>query len=95
MVIGIGDAKVIKNGEKPQSRLYGIENAEGFDNFQNELLHCFTPSITKLQWTRVPCTLNTGLHGYVVLLQVDKSEQVHSIVGNGTWTRMKPFPHCV
>jgi ATP-dependent DNA helicase RecG len=36
----------------------------------------------------VPCTLNTGLHGYVVLLQVDKSEQVHSIVGNGTWTRM-------
>lgn len=47
MVIGIGDAKVIKNGEKQQSRLYGIENAEGFDNFQKELLHCFTPSITK------------------------------------------------
>jgi ATP-dependent DNA helicase RecG len=29
-----------------------------------------------------------GQAGHVVLLRVEKSDQVHSIVGNGTWTRM-------
>ena len=31
LVIGIGDAKALKSGDKPQSRLFGIEeNPEGF-----------------------------------------------------------------
>ena len=35
LVIGIGDAKALKPDDKPQSRLFGIEeNAEGFDNFR-------------------------------------------------------------
>lgn len=89
LVIGIGDAKVLKPGDKPQSRLFGIEeNPEGFDNFRAELLTRFTPAITKLHWLRVPCTLRDGQPGQVVLLRVEKSEQVHSIVNNGTWTRM-------
>lgn len=89
LVIGIGDAKAMKPGDKPQSRLFGIEeNAEGFDDFRRELLNRFTPAITKLHWTRVPCTLHTGQPGHVVMLRVEKSDQVHSIVGNGTWTRM-------
>jgi len=89
LVIGIGDAKAMKPGDKPQSRLFGIEeNLEGFDNFRTELLTRFTPAITKLHWIRVPCTLNTGQPGHVVLLRVEKSDQVHSIVGNGTWTRL-------
>jgi len=36
----------------------------------------------------VPCILHNGQSGHVALLRVDKSEQVHSIVGDGTWTRM-------
>ncbi|MBA3056824.1 MAG: putative DNA binding domain-containing protein [Gammaproteobacteria bacterium] len=89
LVLGIGDAKAMKPGDKPQSRLFGIEeNAEGFDDFRRELLNRFTPAITKLHWIRVPCTLNNGQPGSVVLLRVEKSDQVHSIVGNGTWTRM-------
>ena len=89
MVIGVGDAKALKPGDKPQCRLFGIEeNAEGFDNFRTELLTRFTPAITKLHWIRVPCTLHNGQPGHVVLLRVEKSDQVHSIVGNGTWTRM-------
>ena len=89
LVIGIGDAKALKPGDKPQSRLFGIEeNPEGFDNFRAELLTRFTPAITKLHWLRVPCTLRDGQPGQVVLLRVEKSEQVHSIVNNGTWTRM-------
>ena len=89
LVMGIGDAKAVKPGDKPQSRLFGIEeNPEGFDDFRRELLNRFTPAITKLHWMRLPCTLNTGQPGHVVLLRVEKSDQVHSIVGNGTWTRM-------
>jgi ATP-dependent DNA helicase RecG len=89
LVMGIGDAKAMKPGDKPQSRLFGIEeNLEGFDNFRTELLTRFTPAITKLHWIRVPCTLNTGQPGHVVLLRVEKSDQVHTIVGDGTWTRL-------
>ena len=101
LVMGIGDAKALKPGDKPQSRLFGIEeNPEGFDNFRAELLARFTPAITKLHWLRVPCTLRDGQPGQVVLLRVEKSEQVHSIVNNGTWTRMDasnwmpPCPCC-
>ena len=89
LVMGIGDAKAMKSGDKPQSRLFGIEeNLEGFDNFRTELLTRFTPAITKLHWIRVPCTLNTGQPGHVVMLRVEKSDQVHTIVGDGTWTRL-------
>ncbi len=89
LVIGIGDAKAMKPGDKPQSRLFGVEeNPEGFDNFRTELLTRFTPPITKLHWLRLPCTLHNGQPGHVVLLRVEKSEQVHSVVGNGTWVRM-------
>lgn len=89
LVIGIGDAKAMTPGDSPQNRLFGIEeNPEGFDDFRRELLNRFTPPITKLHWMRLPCTLHNGLPGHVVMLVVGKSEQVHSIVGNGTWTRM-------
>lgn len=89
LAIGIGDAKAMKPGDKPQSRLFGIEeNPEGFDDFRRELLNRFTPPITKLHWKRLPCTLHNGQPGHIVLLQIEKSDQVHSIVNNGTWIRM-------
>ena len=89
LVIGIGDVKAMKPGDKPASRLFGIEeNLEGFDNFRTELLTRFTPAISRLHWIRVACTLHNGQAGHVVLLRVEKSDQVHSIVRNGTWTRM-------
>ena len=89
LVIGIGDAKALKPGDKPQSRLFGIEeNPEGFDDFRRELLNRFTPAITRLHWLCLPCTLHNGQPGHVVLLRVEKSDQIHSVVGNGTWTRM-------
>ncbi len=89
LVIGIGDAKALKPGDKPQNRLFGIEeNPEGFDDFRRELLNRFTPPIPRLHWVRLPCTLHNGQPGHVVLLRVEKSDQVHSVVGNSTWTRM-------
>jgi ATP-dependent DNA helicase RecG len=89
LVIGVGDAKDLKPGAKPESRLYGIEeNAEGFDDLRRQVMARFAPPIDKLHWLRLPCTLHDGKAGHIVLLRVEKSEQVHSVVGNGTWTRM-------
>jgi ATP-dependent DNA helicase RecG len=89
LVLGVGDEKALAANAKPESRLFGIEeNVEGFDDFRRELMKAFAPAITQLHWTRLSCTLQDGRVGHIVMLRVDKSEQVHSIVGNGTWTRM-------
>ena len=89
VVIGVGDAKDLKPGAKPESRLFGIEeNPEAFDLFRRQVMQRFAPPIEKLHWLRLPCTLHNGQPGHVVMLRVEKSEQVHSVVGNGTWTRM-------
>lgn len=89
VVIGVGDAKDLKPGAKPESRLFGLEeNPEAFDLFRRQVMQRFDPPLTRLHWIRVPCTLHNGQPGHVALLRVDKSAQVHSVVGNGTWTRM-------
>ncbi len=89
LVIGIGDGKELKHGSKPQARLFGIEeNPEAFDDLRRQVTSRFAPPINLLQWVRLPCALHDGRPGHVVLLRVEKSEQVHSIVNDGTWARM-------
>ncbi|MDZ7585258.1 MAG: ATP-binding protein [Thiobacillus sp.] len=89
LVIGVGDAKDLKPGAKPQSRLFGIEeNPEGFDDFRRHVMTRFVPAIERLHWLRLPCLLHDGKPGHIMLLRVEKSELVHSVVGDGTWTRM-------
>jgi len=90
LVIGVGDAKDLKPGAKPENRLFGIEESpEGFDDFRRLVMQRFAPPLARLHWLRVPCTLHNGQPGHVVMLRVEKSDQVHSVVGNGTWTRME------
>ena len=89
LVIGVGDAKDLKPGAKPESRLFGIEeNPEGFDDLRRHVMERFAPPVERLHWLRLPCVLHDGKPGHIVLLRVEKSELVHSVVGNGTWTRM-------
>lgn len=89
LVIGVGDAKDLKPGDKAERRLFGVEeNPEAFDLFRRQVMQRFDPPLARLHWLRVSCTLHNGQPGHVVLLRVEKSEQVHSVVGNGTWTRM-------
>ena len=89
LVIGIGDAKDLKPGAKPESRLFGTEeNPEAFDLFYRQVIQRFNPPLARLHWLRLACTLQHGQPGHVVMLRVDKSDQVHTVVGNGTWTRM-------
>ena len=89
IVIGVGDAKDLKPGAKPESRLFGIEeNPEAFDLFYRQVIQRFDPPLARLHWLRLSCTLQDGQPGHVVMLRVEKSDQVHSVVGDGTWTRM-------
>jgi ATP-dependent DNA helicase RecG len=92
IAIGIGDAKEVKDlksSAAQSSRLFGIEeNPEAFDDLQREIMKRFEPAMGGLHWVRVPCTLHNGQAGHIVMLRVEKSDKVHSIVGDGTWTRM-------
>ena len=89
LAIGVEDAKQMKPGAKPESRLFGIEeNAEAFDDFRRQVMARFAPAIDRLHWMRLPCALRDGNEGNVVLLRVEKSDKVHTVIGDGTWTRM-------
>ena len=90
LVIGIGDAKDLKPGDKPERRLYGIEEKpEDFDALQRRAMYRIIPPLASLTWEWLPCTLRDGQPGHVVALRVDKSSQVHSIAESGvTLTRM-------
>lgn len=88
LVVGIADPKDIKPTDKPQHRLWGLEeNPEAFDELQRKCRTQFNPTITTLGFYRLPCTLRDGSAGHVALLRVAKSAQVHSVVDGGTWSR--------
>ena len=88
LVVGIADPKDTKPTDKPQQRLWGLqENPEAFDELQRKCRTHFNPAITTLSVYRLPCTLRDGSAGHVALLRVGKSGQVHSVVDGGTWSR--------
>ena len=88
LVVGIGDPKDIKAGDKPEQRLWGVqENPEAFDELQRKCRTHFNPPIGTLSFYRLPCTLRDGQVGHVALVRVGKSEHVHSVVDGGTWSR--------
>ena len=88
LVVGIGDPKDAKPGDKPQQRLWGVqENPEALDELQRKCRTHFNPPIGTLSFYRLPCTLRDGSSGHVALVRVGKSEHVHSVVDGGTWSR--------
>lgn len=92
VAIGVADAKDLKPGAKPETRLFGIEeNPEGFDDLRRLVMQRFAPPLSSLHWLRLACTLQNGQPGHVVMLRVDKSDQVHSVVGTApgrAWMRV-------
>jgi ATP-dependent DNA helicase RecG len=71
------------------ARLFGLqENPEAVDELQRKLRTQFNPSIDGIRFLRLPCTLRDGSAGQLMLVQVPRSDQVHSVVDGGTWTRL-------
>jgi len=70
-------------------RLYGLEeNPEAVDELRRKTLTHLLPSVDGLRWVRVACQLRDGSEGHVLLLVVPQSPKVHSILDDGTWTRL-------
>ena len=90
LVLGLADLKE----HKGPARLFGVEeNAEAVDELQRKLRTEFLPPLGGVQWLRLHTALhngsNAGQPGHLVVLQVPRSAQVHSLVGGGTYTRLE------
>lgn len=85
LALGVADEKQ----EKGIARFYGIEeNPEALDELTRKVRTQFHPPIETISFVRLPCTLRDGKAGHVVLVRTAKSDKVHSIVDDGTWTRL-------
>jgi ATP-dependent DNA helicase RecG len=85
LALGVADEKQGKGA----ARLYGVqENPEALDELVRKVRTKYHPPIETIRFLRLPCTLRGGNAGQVVLVQVPQSDKVHSIVDDGTWTRL-------
>ena len=85
LVLGVADERQ----EKGSARFYGIqENPEALDELTRKVRTQFHPAIDAIRFVRLPCALRDGSAGHLVLVQAMKSDKVHSIVDDGTWTRL-------
>lgn len=90
LVLGLADLK----DHKGNARLFGIEeNGEAVDELVRKLRTEFLPPLSGLQLFRVPTRLHAGpaagQPGHLLVVQVPRSDQVHSLVAGGTHTRLE------
>lgn len=86
LVLGVEDF----GKEKGTGRLYGIqENPAAVDELRQKVNHQITPPIENIYWTTLQCSLRDGNPGEIVIITVQKSPKVHSIVEDGTWKRLE------
>ena len=85
LALGVADEKQVTGA----ARFFGIqENPEALDELTRKVRTQFHPPIETISFIRLPCTLRDGKAGHVVLVRAAKSDKVHSIVDDGTWTRL-------
>lgn len=72
-----------------KDRFHGVEeNPEAVDELRRKVLTHLLPAAENLRWTRVACILRDGAQGHVLLATMPQSAKVHSILDDGTWTRL-------
>ena len=89
LVLGVADVK----DHQGAARLFGVEeNPEAVDELRRKLLTEFQPPIQSILVRRLACTIHNGpakaAVGHVLLVQVGRSNFVHSIINSGTFTRL-------
>jgi ATP-dependent DNA helicase RecG len=90
LVLGIEDPERADG----RDRVHGIqENPAAVDELRRLLGHRITPALVAPDFvapgfTEVECTLRNGSVGSIVVVQVEKSVCVHSLVDGGTYVRM-------
>lgn len=85
LALGVADERQAAGA----ARFYGVqENPEALDELARKVRTQFHPPIENIRFVRLPCSLRDGSNGHLVLVQVLKSDKVHSIVDDGTWLRL-------
>jgi len=86
LVLGLEDS----GKEQGRARIYGVqENPCAVDELRRFIDTRITPPIIpKPSFTEIGCTLRDGSLGSIVIVQVAKSDNVHSITLDGTWQRL-------
>jgi ATP-dependent DNA helicase RecG len=90
VVLGVADIKEFQGN----NRLFGIEeNPEAVDDLQRALVTSFDPTIRGIRMERLYCKLYNGpakgQDGCIILLKVERSPNVHSVINNGgTYIRL-------
>lgn len=90
LAIGIEDSQKAKG----RSRVYGIqENPESVDELKRLLRNRVTPTLDQPTtnfpaFIEIGCTLRDGSKGAIILVKVDKSNAIHSVIDGGTYVRM-------
>jgi len=86
LILGMEDFKKAQGSD----RLYGVqENPEAVDELRQLIAHRITPPIMHVEWKILSCTLRDGSSGTIVIVVVQKSPGIHSIVEGGTWKRLE------
>lgn len=75
---------------KGRDRVYGIQSHPMYWDEVQRNLHSRITEPDQLAWTyqEIGCTLRNGQRGSIILLKIAKSRRVHSIVDDGTFTRL-------
>ena len=85
LILGMEDP----NKAKGRDRVYGIqENAGAVDELRALVASRITPTLQTISFLEVGCTLRSGTVGSIAVIRINKSPAVHSIVADGTWTRV-------
>lgn len=85
LVLGIEDPDKATG----RDRVFGIqENTGAVDELLKLVETRVTPPITKPRLVEIGCTLRDGNKGSIAILDIDKSDAVHSVVLDGTWQRL-------
>ena len=86
LVLGIDDP----NKDSGIKRVYGIqENLPAADEFRRKVRSHITPEVPGISFIEIGCTLNTGSKGSTLFVKIPKSGQMHSVLDDGTFTRMQ------
>lgn len=85
LALGVADEKHMAGVD----RFFGVqENPEALDDLTRKVRTHFHPPIDVIRFIRLLCRLRDGSDGHLVLVQVGKSDKVHSIIDDGTWLRL-------
>lgn len=85
LVLGLADSACGKG----RSRFYGIEeNVEAVDELRRKTQTSFDPPLSGIRWTKTSVVGRSDDRVHLVMVQVPRSEHVHSIAGDGTWIRL-------